>query len=468
MSSSINLPIHLAVQIECTSFKYAENQDSVLKDFSMEIPYGKITLISGFSGSGKTTLISLINGIIPRVVNGIFDGKILIDGENISGKTMSQISRKVGSVLQNAESQIINQVVEDEIAFGCENIGFASEKIDRAIDENCEKMQLNRVWKTRTLSGGQKQRVVTASTLAMESDILIFDEPLANLDVSGAKILLDLLKKLAEEGKSVILVEHRLDIVMPYVDDVYQILDGRALKVSDKNAYLKSQIDIIPSDEKNATHSEKCIFELENIGKSFGNRIILENINEKIYKGEKILLCGENGCGKSTLLSIIARLSKPTEGKIIYHTCQNFHIGRKPDKKWFKFCGVVYQNPNYQLFMSSVRDEILFGTGKSNEDKEYALEIAHRLDLDNLLLRHPHSLSEGQKRRVTIAAILAQKPELLLLDEPTVGQDYKTLEILMQVLNQVHKENQNTMISVTHDIRCVSALCDRKIELPSR
>ena len=483
-----------AIKIDCRSFKYSEDAKNILNNFSMEIEYGKITLISGFSGSGKTTLISLINGIIPRVVRGIFDGEVYIDGENISTKTMSQITRKVGSVLQNAESQIINQVVEDEIAFGCENFGFESEKISELVTEGCNLMKLEPTWKTRTLSGGQKQRVVTASTLAMQGKILIFDEPLANLDVIGAKILLDNLKVLAQSEKAIILVEHRLDIILPYVDKIWKIEDGVAQEIQDKNAYLKSQINVIEDSPKNrlkdGIENERILLELDGVSKSFGKKgsanykTVLNNINEKIYDGERVLLCGENGCGKSTLLTIVARLSKQTFGKInVFEQNENMnddlaHGASSVEKKilkttkfsrreWFRFCGFVYQNPNYQLFMSTVRDEILFGVGKSvgNEQTDYALDIAHRLELDDLLDRHPHSLSEGQKRRVTIAAILAQRPKLLLLDEPTVGQDYHTLEILMKVLNEVHVKNHNTMISVTHDIRCVDALCDRKIFL---
>ncbi|MCR4790849.1 MAG: energy-coupling factor ABC transporter ATP-binding protein [Treponemataceae bacterium] len=453
----------IAVSIKCGSFKYSAEGNTILEDFQMDINYGQVTLISGFSGCGKSTLISLINGVIPRVVHGFFQGQILIDGQDIAGKSMSQISRKVGSVLQNAESQIIHQIVEDEISFGCENIAFPPEKIDEQIERNCELMKLERKWKTRTLSGGQKQRVVTASTLAMDADILIFDEPLANLDVTGAEILLKLLKKLASEGKAVLLVEHRLDVVLPYVDRIWQIKDKKALAVENKAEYLKSQIDIIADQEENRIKSDRIILDLDEVTKSFGKRRILDGISAQIYQGERILLAGENGSGKSTLMSIIGRLLKSDGGKVTSFLKEN----KKGDsrtfgsKKWFEDCGIVYQNPNYQLFMSSVRDEILFGA----RDKNYALQVAERFDLIPLMECHPQSLSEGQKRRVTIASILAQKPKILLLDEPTVGQDYQALQKMMKVLNEIHREEKNTMISVTHDIRCVSALCDRKLTI---
>lgn len=448
-----------ALQIKCRSFRYAFGSETVLENLEMEINYGEVTLISGLSGSGKSTLLSLVNGIIPRVVQGEFDGEILIDGWNSRDKTMSQISRKVGSVLQNAEAQIIHQLVEDEIAFGCENLAFDCEEIHRQIKKTSSLMELKPDWKTRSLSGGQKQRLVTASTLAMKGDILIFDEPLANLDGRGAKILLGLLKKLAGEGKAILLVEHRLDVVLPFVDSVWQLKDKKVEKISDKDAFLKSQTDIIEDSDENHLSFSENVLEIQGIKKAYGKREILRGIYLNVRKGERILLSGENGCGKSTLMSIIARLEKADGGKVIQHFDKN--LGKRAGKKWFSLCGLVYQNPNYQLFMPTVREEILFGA----KEKEYALSLAEDFGLSPLLDRHPHSLSEGQKRRVTICAILAQKTRLLLLDEPTVGQDYGTLRNMMAILNKIHREEENTLISITHDIRCMKALCDRRLEI---
>ncbi|MCR5217069.1 ABC transporter ATP-binding protein [Treponema sp.] len=448
-----------AVQVNCKKFKYYYAQENTLENLDFEINYGQVTLLSGLSGCGKSTLLSLINGIIPRVIQGEFEGSIFIDGENSACKSMSQISRKVGSVLQNAESQIIHSIVEDEIAFGCENFGFTPETIYEEIEKSSSIMEIKKEWKTRTLSGGQKQRLVTASTLAMKGDILIFDEPLANLDGRGAKILLELLKKLAAEGKAILLVEHRLDVVLPFVDVVWQLKNKRAEKISDKESFLKSQTDIIEDKNENHITLTENALEINELKKSFGNRTILNGINLNVKKGERILLCGENGCGKSTLMKTIARLQKADSGIILQHIdnkCSN-----RANKRWFKNCGVVFQNPNYQLFMPSVKDEILFGT----DDKDYALNLADEFELGPLLERHPHSLSEGQKRRVTVCAILAQKPKLLLLDEPTVGQDYKTLQNMMSIINNVHRQQENTMISITHDIRCMTALCDRKVNI---
>ncbi len=443
-----------AIEVRCQSFTYEEGRTSILEAFNFTVVYGRVTLLSGLSGSGKSTLLSLINGIIPRMMAGTFLGEVLIDGENMVGKTMSQISRKVGSVLQNAESQIIHQVVEDEIAFGCENFGIEPEEIEKRVSIGCDLMRIDRSWKTRKLSGGQKQRLITASTLAMEPNILIFDEPLANLDQKGALELLNLLQDLARKGKAILVVEHRLDVVLPFVDDVWQLKDKKAVKIEDKKEYLESQISVIKDRKEDYVGKDTLSIRMEGVSKKFGKRSILAGVTAEIKEGERILLLGENGCGKSTLMNILARLLKADGGRIEQYLNPSL---KRANKRWFQEVGLVYQNPNYQLFMPSVKEEILFGA----EDSSYALDIAQKFGLTDLLDRHPHSLSEGQKRRVTIAAILAQKPKLLLLDEPTVGQDYEGLKCMVDVINEIHRIEQNTMITVTHDFRCAAALCDQ-------
>ncbi len=444
-----------AVSVEVESFIYGGYEEPVLRNVNFFMEYGQITLLSGLSGSGKSTLLSLINGVIPRMAPGTLKGTVRIDGEDVSKHSMSRISQKVGSVLQNAELQIVHQKVEDEIAFGCENFGIAPPEIEKRVSEGCKRMELSRDWKTRTLSGGQKQRLITAATLAMETDILIFDEPLANLDQQGAKKLLELLRRLAGEGKAVLLAEHRLDVVLPYADVVWELKDGAAGLVEDKDAYLNSQISVIPDSGVISSGNQETIMKINRIRKAFDAGPVLRGLDAQINKGERILLLGENGCGKSTFLQILARLQKADSGTV--EQLIDSSLGKKAGRLWFRTVGVVYQNPNYQLFMPTVEEELFFGA----RDKAYAMETAARFGLEGLLSRHPHSLSEGQKRRVTIAAILAQKPEVLLLDEPTVGQDYSGLYQMVETINQIHKEQNNTMVTITHDFRCASALCDR-------
>ena len=437
-----------AIELINVSFRYEGYENEILHNVNFSVDYGEVALLSGFSGEGKSTVLSLISGIIPNVTPGETTGEVLIDGENIKDKKLGEVCRKVGIVLQNADSQIIHSVVEDELAFGCENFAFPREEIGRSIARACSLMKLYPSWQTRTLSGGQKQRLITACTLATKQKILILDEPLANLDRQGAELLMNTLKDLAKEGYAVLVVEHRLDMVLPYVDTVWNIKGGEITKTEDKKAYLLSQAQTITYDGQSKVTDEN-VFELKNVGFSAGKREILKDITLNVKKGERLLLLGENGCGKTTLLRIIAKLNKISKGEIS-------GLIDKKRGKWYNIISFVYQNPDYMLFMPTVRQEIAYNA----KTPEYAEEIIDLFGLTTIAERHPQSLSEGQKRKTSIAAVAASDPEVLLLDEPTVGQDYAGLKEMVRILNELHERKGNTMITVTHDIRCAEALCD--------
>ncbi|MDE6189344.1 MAG: energy-coupling factor ABC transporter ATP-binding protein [Clostridia bacterium] len=446
-----------AIQLKNVSFSYEGFSEQVLKNVNFYVSYGEVALLSGLSGEGKSTLLSIVSGIIPNIISGTVSGEVLIDEQSIIGMKMAQVCRKVGVVLQNADSQIIHKLVEDEIAFGCENFAFPPEKISLQIERVCKLMKLDKGWQTRSLSGGQKQRLITASTLAMGQKILILDEPLANLDIEGATHLMNTLRALAKAGYAILVVEHRLDMVLPFVDSVWNIRAGEVKKIENKQEYLYSQVATI--EDNSRKHSQgKVLFDVRGVAFAVKKREILKDVTFAVNKGERLLLLGENGCGKTTMLRLIARLNKPTGGEIEQSLNKKFGKS-KASKKWFKSVGVVYQNPNYQLFMPTVEQEIAFNA----VSKEYADEMLRLFGLAHLRTRHPQSLSEGQKRRVSIAAVAAGNPEVLLLDEPTVGQDYKGLCDLVKILNELHDRSGNTMITVTHDMRCAEALCDRAV-----
>lgn len=446
-----------AIELINVSFSYAGFSEKVLKNVNFIVEYGEVALLSGLSGEGKSTILSLVSGIIPNVTAGEATGEILIDGKNIKGKKMSETCRKVGVVLQNADNQIIQKYVEDEIAFGCENFAFPPDKISAQIDRVCKIMKLDKQWKSRSLSGGQKQRLITASALATGQKILVLDEPLANLDIEGAKLLMNTLRTLAKAGYAVLVVEHRLDMVLPYVDSVWNIRAGIVTKIENKREYLQAQAITI-RDNADKHEGGETLFSLKNVGFKVRERDILKSVSFDVKKGERLLLLGENGTGKTTLLRLIARLHKPTNGEITQNLDLKFGK-KKRGKTWFKRVGVVYQNPNYQLFMPTVEKEIGFNA----ISKEYAEEIMRLFGVEHLRNRHPQSLSEGQKRRVSIAAVAAGNPDVLLLDEPTVGQDYVGLCELVKILNELHDKTGNTMITVTHDMRCAEALCDHAV-----
>lgn len=440
----------IAIRLKEVSFKYDGAKENVLENINLTVEYGETVLLSGVSGEGKSTLLSIINGVIPFVNSGEFSGSVEIDGKDVTKLKISERSKLIGTVLQNADEQIIYDLVNEEIAFGCENLNIASEEIDRRIERFTTLMQIEKNAKTKTLSGGQKQRLITASTLAMEQKIIILDEPLANLDTHTAHILLKALRNLANSGYAVLIVEHRLDVVKNYIDKV--------MRIENKQLFTSTDINDLNSGIKTIPHSDgslpgEVLIKGKKLFFAAGDRNIIDGLDIEIRAGERIVLLGENGCGKTTLMRMLARLNKPNDGML----SQTITKSKKANSKWFSKVGYVYQNPVYQLFMPTLLSEISFKA----KSEEIAREMINAFGLSGLEQRHPQSLSEGQKRRASIAAVCASEPTVLFLDEPTVGQDYKNLCKTVETVNKINKNLGTAIVTVTHDKRCAGALADR-------
>lgn len=440
----------IAIRLKEVSFKYDGAKENVFENINLTVEYGETVLLSGVSGEGKSTLLSIINGVIPFVNSGEFSGSVEIDGKDVTKLKISDRSKLIGTVLQNADEQIIYDLVNEEIAFGCENLNIASEKIDRRIERFTTLMQIEKNAKTKTLSGGQKQRLITASTLAMEQKIIILDEPLANLDTHTAHILLKALRNLANSGYAVLIVEHRLDVVKNYIDKV--------MRIENKQLFTSTDINDLNSGIKTIPHADgslpgEVLIKGEKLFFAAGYRNIIDGLDIEIRAGERIVLLGENGCGKTTLMRMLARLNKPNDGAL----SQTITKSKKANSKWFSKVGYVYQNPTYQLFMPTLLSEISFKA----KSEETAREMINAFGLSGLEQRHPQSLSEGQKRRASIAAVCASEPTVLFLDEPTVGQDYKNLCKTVETVNKINKNLGTAIVTVTHDKRCAGALADR-------
>lgn len=440
----------IAIRLKEVSFKYDGAKENVLENINLTVEYGETVLLSGVSGEGKSTLLSIINGVIPFVNSGEFSGSVEIDGKDVTKLKISERSKLIGTVLQNADEQIIYDLVNEEIAFGCENLNIASEETDRRIERFTTLMQIEKNAKTKTLSGGQKQRLITASTLAMEQKIIILDEPLANLDTHTAHILLKALRNLANSGYAVLIVEHRLDVVKNYIDKV--------MRIENKQLFTSTDINDLNSGIKTIPHADgslpgEVLIKGEKLFFAAGDRNIIDGLDIEIRAGERIVLLGENGCGKTTLMRMLARLNKPNDGAL----SQTITKSKKANSKWFSKVGYVYQNPTYQLFMPTLLSEISFKA----KSEEIAREMINAFGLSGLEQRHPQSLSEGQKRRASIAAVCASEPTVLFLDEPTVGQDYKNLCKTVETVNKINKNLGTAIVTVTHDKRCAGALADR-------
>lgn len=440
----------IAIRLKEVSFKYDGAKENVLENINLTVEYGETVLLSGVSGEGKSTLLSIINGVIPFVNSGEFSGSVEIDGKDVTKLKISERSKLIGTVLQNADEQIIYDLVNEEIAFGCENLNITSEEINRRVERFTTLMQIEKNAKTKTLSGGQKQRLITASTLAMEQKIIILDEPLANLDTHTAHILLKALRNLANSGYAVLIVEHRLDVVKNYIDKV--------MRIENKQLFTSTDINDLNSGIKTIPHADgslpgEVLIKGKKLFFAAGDRNIIDGLDIEIRAGERIVLLGENGCGKTTLMRMLARLNKPNDGAL----SQTITKSKKANSKWFSKVGYVYQNPVYQLFMPTLLSEISFKA----KSEETAREMINAFGLSGLEQRHPQSLSEGQKRRASIAAVCASEPTVLFLDEPTVGQDYKNLCKTVETVNKINKNLGTAIVTVTHDKRCAGALADR-------
>lgn len=440
----------IAIRLKEVSFKYDGAKENVLENINLTVEYGETVLLSGVSGEGKSTLLSIINGVIPFVNSGKFSGSVEIDGKDVTKLKISERSKIIGTVLQNADEQIIYDLVNDEIAFACENLNISCEEIERRIERVTTLMQIEKNAKTKTLSGGQKQRLITASTLAMEQKIIILDEPLANLDTHTAHILLKALRDLANSGYAVLIVEHRLDVVKNYIDKV--------MRIENKQLFTSTDINDLNSGIKTISHADgslpcEVLIKGEKLFFAAGDRNIIDGLDIEIRAGERIVLLGENGCGKTTLMRMLTRLIKPSDGML----SQTITKSKKANSKWFSKVGYVYQNPTYQLFMPTLLSEISFKA----KSEETAREMINAFGLSGLEQRHPQSLSEGQKRRASIAAVCASEPTVLFLDEPTVGQDYENLCKTVETVNKINKNLGTAIVTVTHDKRCAGALADR-------
>ncbi len=445
-----------AIEIKKLTVSYKSLKTPLFKDINFHLNYGEVALLSGFSGCGKSTIINLISGVIPNLIQANYVGEILVNNKTIEGKSVNEIAKEVGIVMQNTELQIINELVEDEVAFGPENLGIPREEIIKLVNKYTNELGLLKEAKTKTLSGGEKQKLITASTLAMGQKILLLDEPLANLDNKTSHALLSYLKSLAKDkGYAILIVEHRIDQVHNYIDKFWY-LRKKTITQLDKQECLKH--NNIIKNEITTTNNNKPIIKLKNMDKIINKEPILKDIDITINASERILIIGDNGAGKTTLLNLIAKLIKPTKGIYTQNIFKRYNK-KLGNKKWFSKVGYIFQNPNYQLFMPTVYKDINY----NSKSKEITEKVIKELDLEHLKNRHPQSLSEGEKRRVSIAGVLVGMPEVLILDEPTVGQDYESLKKIVNTLNNYYLETKATIITITHDKRCAFALADKEI-----
>ena len=454
-------------QIEITNlnFTYPGRLEPTLNQINITVEKGDFILLNGKTASGKSTLLKAINGLIPHASSGELRGNVRIDNFNVSDLTLADIGRKVGLLFQNPDNQLFCTTVEDEIAFGLENMGILPTHIDQAIDEALNLVGLAEFRKreTSTLSGGEKQLIALASLFAMKLQILLLDEPTSYLDANSSRDILQIISELNRKFEiTVIVATHRIHTIATLCNRRWSL----------RNAEITEELSVHNIQAKRAEtwkRSAPYIQDRENLLKmtntSFnykGQLGILENISLQIGYGEIIALMGQNGSGKTTLLMLMAQLLRPTFGEV---TLDNFRPKREGDGK----IGLVFQNADLVLQAQTVGDEIRFGP-RNFGLKHHLLEkrsddIANMFKISPYRNDHPYALSGGQRQRVAIAANLSLNPDLLLLDEPTTGQDTDYLNTTMQILCHKIRNNNKTLIFSSHNADLVLRYADRVLIL---
>ena len=497
-----------AVKLENVSFTYAGRNAPTLKSIDLTVPKGQFVLLTGPTGCGKSTLLKLLNGIIPHASSGSLTGRVFISGCHTLEYSIAELSELAGLVFQSPDEQIFTTVVEDETAFGPENLAVPAAEITERITESLAAVGMSEFSKAKTndLSGGQKQRVVIAAVKAMKSHILVLDEPVSQLDPSGAHEVLQTIESMKQQwGLTIILVEHRIHEVVHFADrliimDKGEIVLDEPVREALKNSglFLKYGLRLpqladiayrlnLPAalsvDELAAAISEKRLSVRPkinyNLPEKSSRRIVeavqvfagyqknkapvLQGVSFYFNQGEIVALMGNNGAGKSTLLKNLIGILKPCAGKL---TVLGEESGSFDPLSLAGKVGLVLQNPDLMLFCESVEKEILFGLNNLKfplaVKKERLRKIMSEMKLEELKNDFPLALSRGQRLRVAVASVLALEPQLLLLDEPTTGQDKQHIEAMMQSL-QSYVQEGGTLFFCTHDGETALEYADRLI-----
>ena len=503
------------IEFKDFTFKYYSQAEPTLHNINLKIYPGEKILIAGPSGSGKSTLGHCINGLIPFSYKGDIKGSLKVNGTDTRELDIFGLSKTVGTVLQDSDDQFVGLTAAEDIAFALENDMVPIGEMHRRVQEVSKMVDMDSFLSSSPfdLSGGQKQRTSLAGVMIDDVDILLFDEPLANLDPATGKTAIEIIDRIHKDAhKTIIIIEHRLeDVLHRHIDRVIVINDGRILTDQDPHDLVSSPIlidngireplyvtalkyagvqvnkEIMPghiwslqTDDikeqikdwhksiKKPDKAEKknSILKMEDLFFSYDSRReVLKNINLDIEEGQMLAIVGKNGAGKSTLSKIICGFERPDRGNLYY---KGEDMSDLSIKERAEIIGLVLQNPNQMISKNLIYDEVALGLRLRNRDEaeirdkvEKAMEVCGLSPFINWPIS---ALSYGQKKRVTIASIQALDPKILILDEPTAGQDYKHYSDIMNFLREINSLGI-TIIFITHDMHLMLEYTVRSVVL---
>ncbi|MDY4720555.1 MAG: ABC transporter ATP-binding protein [Clostridium paraputrificum] len=503
------------IEFKDFSFQYRVQAKPTLNNINLTIYECEKVLIVGPSGSGKSTISNCINGLVPFLYEGDISGSLKINGKETRDMSIAEISNSVGTVLQDPDSQFIGLTVAEDIAFKLENncvdVDIMKEKV--TIVSKIVGIDTHLDSSPQRLSGGQKQRVSLAGVMVDEVNILLFDEPLASLDPATGKNAIDLIDKIKNDSnKTIVIIEHRLeDVLYRNVDRVIVVNNGEIVKDTTPGELLATEIlkecgireplyitalkyaGCKPDEDMNLENIDEInlnslsgalkswadgvvneevkefvtpLLELKNVNFEYSkNKKVLKDVSFKINKGEMVSIVGRNGAGKSTISRLICGFYRPTSGEILF---EGNNLKSSTIKERAEKIGLVMQNPNQMISKTMIFDEVALGLqirGISEDETKRrvyeALQICGLYEFRNWPIS---ALSFGQKKRVTIASILVLNPELIILDEPTAGQDFKHYTEIMEFLKELNKKGV-TIVMITHDMHLMLEYTDRSIVL---
>lgn len=475
--------VNKIIELNDVTYTYEGESRPVWMSLSCAFYEGKIHAISGPSGCGKSSILYLIDGLIPHMYEGKLKGKVILEGKEITNILPRYRCDKIGFVMQNPESQFCTFTVEEELAFGMENLGISVEEMESRIKETLEFVGMQGFEEVNLdmLSGGQKQKIAIASVLVTKPKILLLDEPTANLDPVSRKQIFDLIVRISKkENITIIIVEHNINEIIEQVDQ-FVVLDALGNKVLDcecgsKQAVLwrtQNKCCIESVERKDVSQKDIPVVEVKNLNFAYpvpgkkrekGKNVIC-NLNMKIFKQDFVAIIGENGVGKSTLMKLLFRVNRQDDGEILV---LGKNIKDYKSRELYKKMGLVFQNPENQFITNTVFDELMFSLKRINismDEKQLKIqEMLEQFHLEQEKEKSPFALSQGQKRRLSVASMLLTQQEILFLDEPTYGQDFENRQELMKDMQKLIEKGV-TIVMITHDLELVKQYATRVIKI---